>query len=1342
MEFTITNMELTTIGGTIKYFDGIIQGKENAVTDGIVEIEEGYTIKEEKLENFTQITLLEERDNVAQIGDEQYKTLEEAIDSCPQEAEDEETEIVILKDTIILNTIEIEEGKNIKINLNDKKVRFYSPTVGIQNNGTLKIYNINTNEENINIIGYANNLIENNRSLKIIGGTIRNRGKVIQNNGNIDIIDGELIGTGIVIENSEEKVINMSNGKINGGLNNNGAIFNMTGGVIKNSTYNNSYDNSTITNKGNGVINIQGGTITKIIENQEEGTIRIEGGIIDTNLFNGTKTGEIIMTNGTVKYISNSGMAKIEGGVINTIASFGTIIVGKEDGKVDTTNPTINYNSLNSPEISGRFEFYDGTIGAGTRGIMKAPDKIEAGYEITDIEEYSIGSDGNPTTLILYKKQLKEISSMAEVEGNKYTSFTELQEVINNAENNPINITILRDIMPQETDIGLLIPENKNVQIDLNGKNITTIKENMIINNGTLSIIDGKADELINKIAQISEKDHQYSSDIDDIKDTTEIINILNGKSGKIVSSVGLVIENNGEMDLGKVTINSTEGVAVKNRGQLSVNNGTINSSGTAICNENTGEIIIKAGVMLDIEMVNEKRIIDYRGNVGKIQNQGTGKILLSGGVASSIINNNSGEIIIQSVTISYMYIRESEASRGHAVSKSELTKESVENIENNDIGDILVEGEVGSITNNSSAEVVIRGTVGNKSNLKSVITNTSSGTITIENGGIVKKSIDTPTPTIYNKSTGTVKIKGGTVNRGISNASTGTIVVEEGIVNGGISNTTTGTITIGKKDGNVDIANPVIEGVEYGVVNSETGIFNFYDGVIKGNINPVYIAPNSIEENYEIMLDSNNPKSIYLSAADVPLAKIGEIEYNNLSELQLGINNLEESEVKITIEILRNVVIMESENNILIPENKSIEIDLKGHTILASKKETIINNGTLSLTDSNDSVGKILMPLGELIVNNGKMKLDKIKIEKENLEEDKLAPLRVTVIENNNLLEVIGGKSWSGTIINKRDEATVVIKGGTFGEIDNESILGNINMEGGTVWKIYNINSGFVNITGGEITKEIENLKGTINIEGGTIEGRITNGNMLNIKEGNINFIDNMGTLNMEKGTINCTDDNSGYAIYNGNIANITGGAIIGKNGISNRGTLTIGEKGKGVSQTTPVIIGNSYGIYNEGTLNFYDGIIKGKTAYISGTVTEVEPYYEVSLTTDEEGYQCATLTHTSQDDMCAVVNGTYYNTIQAAIDAVIGSEPITLVNGANITEAINIPEGKNITIDLAGFTINSTAENHAIINNGTLRIMDSSEGKTGAIVNQNGPAIQNNGQLTIDEGVTVTPQ
>lgn len=88
---------------------------------------------------------------------------------------------------------------------------------------------------------------------------------------------------------------------------------------------------------------------------------------------------------------------------------------------------------------------------------------------------------------------------------------------------------------------------------------------------------------------------------------------------------------------------------------------------------------------------------------------------------------------------------------------------------------------------------------------------------------------------------------------------------------------------------------------------------------------------------------------------------------------------------------------------------------------------------------------------------------------------------------------------------------------------------------------------------------------------------------------------------------------------IYRGTIMNlpgttettITGGTIINTNGdgISNASVLTIGIKGDGtINNSSPTIIGKTYGIKNLNTFNFYDGIIKGITDTIDGIITEQE--------------------------------------------------------------------------------------------------------------------------------------
>ncbi len=55
------------------------------------------------------------------------------------------------------------------------------------------------------------------------------------------------------------------------------------------------------------------------------------------------------------------------------------------------------------------------------------------------------------------------------------------------------------------------------------------------------------------------------------------------------------------------------------------------------------------------------------------------------------------------------------------------------------------------------------------------------------------------------------------------------------------------------------------------------------------------------------------------------------------------------------------------------------------------------------------------------------------------------------------------------------------------------------------------------------------------------------------------------------------------------------------------------------------------------------------------------------------------------------AIVDGTYYETLQEAIDASSGSTTIQMLK--DVTECVTVGEGKDITLDLGGYTLTSTA-------------------------------------------------
>lgn len=97
------------------------------------------------------------------------------------------------------------------------------------------------------------------------------------------------------------------------------------------------------------------------------------------------------------------------------------------------------------------------------------------------------------------------------------------------------------------------------------------------------------------------------------------------------------------------------------------------------------------------------------------------------------------------------------------------------------------------------------------------------------------------------------------------------------------------------------------------------------------------------------------------------------------------------------------------------------------------------------------------------------------------------------------------------------------------------------------------------------------------------------------------------------------------------------------------------------------------------------------------------------------------------------AEVNGLQYLSVNKAVEAAANGEEVALLT--DTAENVVIPEGKTVTLDLAGHTITNVSD-HTIVNNGTLTIVDS--GKTGTVdnVTHDKAAIFNNGTVTIQGG------
>ena len=368
--------------------------------------------------------------------------------------------------------------------------------------------------------------------------------------------------------------------------------------------------------------------------------------------------------------------------------------------------------------------------------------------------------------------------------------------------------------------------------------------------------------------------------------------------------------------------------------------------------------------------------------------------------------------------------------------------------------------------------------------------------------------------------------------------------------------------------------------------------------------------------------------------------------------------------ETQTKIEILRNI----TEINDVVVTNKNIALDLNGNKVDLFKPITN-TEGSLEIIDSsagktgeitNSATGTGSNDLASTIVNSGTLKVS-APISTKNAYSIGIRNSGALEVTSEGTVTLNGSYSYGiyneGTGIATNKGTVKTTKEVTYGMYNKETgkieNVGSIDCQykgsadiygiynGGTgevkssgeikvtnnnsysySYGIYNSAQGSVTITGGNVTataQGIYNSKGTITITGGKVTG---SGYGIN---------NNSGNVTMTGGDIVTT---YGRGIYNNSgVITVTGGSVTSTStsyeGIYNgSGTLTIGEKGGEVNTTVPEIKGARYGVNSttSGTVNFYDGVVKGKTGAFNGTVTELEPNYQIIETTVDE-YKCAKL-------------------------------------------------------------------------------------------------------------------
>ena len=1071
-------------------------------------------------------------------------------------------------------------------------------------------------------------------------------------------------------------------------------------------------------------------------------TLDLNGNTISNNLYNMCT----IENNGTLSIIDSSNDENKIGKITseNNIAiknnEGATIILGSDDSDVSIIRPEI-IGQINGILNDGTFNFYD--------GIIKANKAIKGDVTATPTDYSAITTvEDNGEVAILGR--LADYSARI---GHIY--YSTLQEAVDKAKENDIIYLVI----PNELQETLIIDSTKNVTINLDGKQITShASEYAIRNSGKLNIVSREG-ETIKTALILNTSDSTIYND-KDAQLTINDVKIQTTKGGYYSS--GKYYRKSTIYNAGKLVTNENTEVLATNGYSYAIYN-----EGTYICNSvniSTGEygIYNKLGITQISNIAITKSICNENGNLeimggtinADLQNYSEKESVISGGNISRLYNRENGNLTIEAGTISYI--------KNYSSKDFDINNATIGNIINYKEGTVNLNNIKGSngLTNRGTGIVNIINST------RSNVSFEGSGNIFIENSTINN---------INNKNSAIVYIKSGNVLNGITNSGTGTIQLGEDDdkepntvpeINGKI-NMNSGILNF--YDGKI-IGNPPVFANSINIPKDSEIISNMENNnevwTLTKQIPDIasitkdgkVVTYKKMQDAIDACIDGEETKITVLrnqispEALNISKEKIINIDMAGFSITTL-VNSYINNNGNLTIE--GGGTFISSIGNIITNnEGANLKIDGASFNVKKSGNSVVQNSGLLQILSGNISaVSKTIDNKGE-----GTIKMTGGTVNASTYAIYNTSSSRVE-IEGGTVQATYYYEGYSA-IYNNTENGVVEIKGGLVTNqgkaIENKK--GTIKVTGGEIRTtqgdtrysecgIYN--NGKVIIEDGKIAalyrgSGIQNEGGTIEITGGTVSApewynSIINRGTLEISGGTIKSnqkgIYNNSTLKMTGGTVEVQEPNYTALECGGGTATIEGGTIkynnIGNTSYNtaairittNSATLILGKEDGNVSITNPEIIGSRYGISNEGngTFNFYDGIIKGKTA-INGNLSAKEKGYEV-ITTEENEIETAILGNLP----VAKIGEKEYYTFQEAFDACPsdGTETTVEVLRNCTTDMANIiEENKNIVLDIQSYKIVSGIEN-LFTNNGKFKIVDSIG--NGRIISAKGTILKN---------------
>ncbi|MBQ4030637.1 MAG: InlB B-repeat-containing protein [Bacilli bacterium] len=1096
------------------------------------------------------------------------------------------------------------------------------------------------------------------------------------------------------------------------------------------------------------------------VTNSKKVTLDLNNHKVTGSLTN-TSAGDITIINGIIENpdgiaVTNDGILTIG---IDDLKDDGTSNIIRDNVQIIGTTVGLKQNNI--------FYYYD--------GFIEGDIALEGGY------------DGSPyyrntfdDTIVHYfpfvdhnhEKDCQHVEleasdkavSKTSVHGDIY--YYNLQDNINTSARTGYAMYAVRDF---NAEYSLSIPENANISFDIVGYNVNI--GDTTTNNGTFTIKDSS--DNIGSLSVTGTITNNNKLTIKDVKITITTPNNL--------------INNNKTLDIKNSTLISQAGYTVNlgTEGTLSIDaTTTLKGNSYTIYNPTNSNLVLSKGTVGGINnygTVELKESISVQTGASYIYNQSSAKLLMNGGTINSTaqyaIYNNNATVEIKNGDI----VINSSANKAYAIEGKGTTTMNGGTIttQNKTQGAVHLGSDMNFIMNNGTITTVNSGVYGegglftmNGGTINANGTGVhyySSGTIQI-NGGEINSNgtavyLCTYPSGILNVTGG--KIHGNTTGIGTSNyyaySASGTATITGGEISGGTYgiDARSGIINIGSDDEVLSTTTPVITGGTYGVYISHGSTplnANFYDGLLKGKTGSYYGEFTLTPQKTQIFTETEEEyiKS-YLIEAEYFL-RIGDIEYNSFNDAYAAATD---DDTIYLIKDTRNTSSLPT-----IEAERTIKFDLNGHSLQIAS--TIINNGTFEILDSSDegtgiitstvsgsyfmnNTGTVNLNGGSLssstgyIYNKGTINLDgsNLNFKTQYVIYDDNATLNInsgsiTINSGENKAYAVYGKGTTtmngGTITTQNKTQGAIYLGGNMSFILNN---GEIYASGSSVYG----EGGAFTMNGGKMTSAGTGVHfysgATININGGEI---YSNGTAVYL------CTYPAGILNITGGKIH--GDNTGvgmsnyYAYSASGTATITGGEISGGTyGIdTSSGVLNIGLDDETISTTTPVITGGTYGVnikYGSTPLhpNFYDGILKGKTAGFNGEFALIPEKTRIHTETEEEYL----ISYLVAADNFLRVGTEEFNSFTDAYNAITDEGTIELLASVNYkTPLPTIENTKSVTLDLQGHTLNITSTWY---NNGTLTIMDSSDGKTGILQSSaSGVNFMNNTGTVNLNGGTIT--